>query len=301
MESNSAIQYQKSNLAWINWGWFLLCLCFFSPVSAFIGVPKLEAPVTDLTGTLTPDQVQALETKIRDFEAKKGSQIVVLIVPTTEPEDIAEFAIKVFDLNLIGRKGIDDGVILIVAKNDRKFRIEVGYGLEGVVSDAISKRITSEIIKPYFKNDDYVGGINAGVDQLIKLIEGEPLPEPTKRDADQGGDEGSFLFVLFAGLFIGSVLSSLFGRVIGALMAGIGSSLVASAFIGFGGGAILVGLMVFFLLSARFGGGGGWSNGGYGGHYGGGRGWSGGGSWGGGSSWGGGGGHGGGGGASDSW
>jgi len=283
--------------AWLSRGLLLLCLIYMNPALAFVDVPKLDSPVTDQTGTLTPEEVRTLESKLIAFEEQKGSQIVVLIIPTTQPEDIAEFGIKVMDLNRIGRKKIDDGVILIVAKDDKKFRIEVGYGLEGVIPDAIAKRITSEIIKPYFKNNDFTGGINAGVDQLVKLIEGEILPEPNRQDSYQGGGEGSFLFILFGGLFAGSMLSTLFGRVTGALIAGVGSALAASAFMGFGIGAILVGIIVFFLLSARFGGGGGWSNGGgYSGGYGSGS------SWGGGSdSWSGGGGSGGGGGASDSW
>lgn len=283
----------------------MLCLLLIQPAAAFVDVPKLESPVTDLTGTLSPAQAQALESKLLAFEKTKGSQIAVLIVPTTQPEDIAEFGIKVADLWRIGRKGVDDGVIFIIAKDDRKFRLEVGYGLEGVIPDAIAKRITSEIVKPYFKNNDFTGGINAGVDQLIKLIECEPLPEPEQQpmqEFSQGG-ESAFLFILFGGLFVGSMLSSFFGSVPGALLAGGGSTLIASSLMGFGIGAILLGLIVFFLLSARFGGGGGWSNGG--GYYGGGGGYPGGGSWGGsdsGSSWGGGGGGSfGGGGASDSW
>jgi uncharacterized protein len=294
--------------AWFGWGLLLLCLGFINPASAFVDVPKLESPVTDMTGTLSPAEIQALESKLLAFEKAKGSQIAVLIVPTTQPEDIAEFGIKVADLWRIGRKGVDDGVIFIITKDDRKFRLEVGYGLEGVIPDAVAKRITSEIVKPYFKNNDFVGGINAGVDQLIKLIEGEPLPEPEQQPAQQltQGDENAFIFILFGGLFVGSLLSSLFGRVPGALLAGGGSTLVASSLMGFGIGAIFLGLIVFFLLSARFGGGGGgWSNGGGygggGGYYGGGSSW-GGGSGDSGSSWGGGGGGSfGGGGASDSW
>ncbi|CAG7856286.1 hypothetical protein MCAMS1_00709 [biofilm metagenome] len=290
------------------WGLVLLCLGFINPASALVDVPKLESPVTDLTDTLSIAEAQALESKLLDFEKKKGSQIAVLIVPTTQPEDIAEFGIKVADLWRIGRKGVDDGVIFIIAKDDRKFRLEVGYGLEGVIPDAVAKRITSEIVKPYFKNNDFVGGINAGVDQLIKLIQGEPLPEPeSTSSAEQfaGSDSGeSYIFMIFGGLFAGSLFSSLFGRTAGSLLAGMGTSAVATFIFGFGIAAILLGLIVFFFLIVQFpGGGGGWSNGGgRGGYYGGG-------SWGGyssdsssSSSWGGGGGGSfGGGGASDSW
>lgn len=273
-------------------GWLIL-LCQLTSALAYVEIPKLSSRVTDLTSTLSTDQVQALESKLAAFEAKKGSQIAVLIVSTTQPEDIAEFGIKVADLWRIGRKGVDDGLILIIAKNDRKLRLEVGYGLEGVIPDAIAKRIIAETITPYFKAGDFIGGIDAGVDQIMGLIDGETLPAPVQQPASQQ-NEGSFLFLLFGGLFAGSLLSSMFGRVAGGLLAGFGSAAIASLFMGFGIAAIMVGLIVFFLISARFtGGGGGWSNGG-GGYYGGG-------SSGGSSSWGGGGGGFGGGGASGSW
>jgi uncharacterized protein len=263
---------------------WLILFCQLALAENYIEVPKLSARVTDLTSTLNPAQVQALESKLAAFEAKKGSQIVVLIVPTTQPEDIAEFGIKVADLWRIGRKGVDDGLILIIAKNDRKLRIEVGYGLEGVIPDAIAKRIIAETITPYFKNGDIASGIDAGVDQIIGLIDGEqlPAPEATQQDYSQQ-DEGGFIFLLFGGLFAGSMLSSMFGRVAGGLTAGIGSGVLAYLLLGFGIGAILIGIIVFFLTSARSGGGGGWSNGG-GGYYGGGGSWGGGGFGGGGAS-----------------
>ena len=274
----------------------LILLCQLTPAWAYIEIPKLSSRVTDLTATLSAEQAQALESKLAAFEAKKGSQIAVLIIPTTQPEDIAEFAIKVVDLWGIGRKGIDDGLILIIAKNDRKIRVEVNYGLEGVIPDAIAKRIGTETIAPYFKKNDYYGGINAGVDQIMGLIEGEQLPAPTQTNTSQQ-DEGGFIFLLFGGLFAGSLFSSMFGRVAGGLIAGIGSGILAYLLLGFGIGAILIGIIVFFLTSARSGGGGGWSNGG--GYYGGGGSWGGGSS--GGGSWSGGGGSGGGGGATSSW
>jgi uncharacterized protein len=287
-------------IARIRLGLCLLFLCQFATAWAYVEIPKLSTRVTDLTGTLNAGQAQALESKLAAFEVKKGSQIAVLIVPTTQPEDIAEFAIKVVDLWGIGRKGIDDGLILIIAKNDRKIRVEVNYGLEGVIPDAIAKRIGTETIAPYFKNNDYYGGINAGVDQIMGLIESEQLPAPTQTNISQQ-DEGGFIFLLFGGLFAGSLFSSMFGRVAGGLIAGIGSGFLAYFFLGFGIGAILIGIIVFFLTSARSGGGGGgWSNGGgYGGYYGGGGTW--GGSSSGGGSWSGGGGSGGGGGATSSW
>ncbi|MEQ1740607.1 MAG: YgcG family protein [Methyloglobulus sp.] len=281
---------------WLGFWLMLFCQLALAETTNFVEIPKLSSRVTDITNTLSTEQVQALESKLAAFEAKKGSQIAVLIVPTTQPEDIAEFAIKVVDLWGIGRKGIDDGLILIIAKNDRKIRVEVNYGLEGVIPDAIAKRIGTETIAPYFKNNDYYGGINAGVDQIIGFIEGEQLPAPTRTNTSQQ-DEGGFIFLLFGGLFAGSMLSSMLGRVAGGMIAGIGSGILAYFLLGFGIGAILIGIIVFFLTSARSGGGGGWSNGG-GGYYGGGSSWGGGSS---GGSWSGGGGSGGGGGATSSW
>ncbi len=127
-------------------GFFLLLFCISA--WAVVSVPELSRRVTDLTGTLNAEQVSALENKLAAFETQKGSQIAVLIVPTTGPKDIAEFGIEVADLWQIGRKAVDDGVILIVAKDDRKLRLEVGYGLEGVIPDAVAKRVIAETITP---------------------------------------------------------------------------------------------------------------------------------------------------------
>ena len=157
----------------------LLLLFFVTTVWAEVAVPTLAHRITDLTATLTAAQSTALENKLAAFEAKKGSQIAVLILPTTQPETIEAFGIRVFDTWKIGRKNINDGVILIVAKDDHKLRLEVGRGLEGAIPDAIAKRILAETIKPYFKNNDYAGGIHAGVNQIIELIEEEKLSEVT--------------------------------------------------------------------------------------------------------------------------
>jgi uncharacterized protein len=278
----------------IRYGLGLLLLLFISAVWAEISVPKLSRRVTDLTGTLTAAQVTGLEDKLAAFETRKGSQIAVLIVPTTQPQDIAEYGIQVADLWRIGRKNVDDGVIFIVAKDDRKLRLEVGYGLEGVIPDAIAKRIIAEIITPYFKAGDFAGGIDAGVDQLMALIDGEELPAPQGQSAMQQNAEGGYLFVLVAGLFVGSLLSSIFGRVMGGMIAGLGSAALVSLLFGLGIAAVIVGFLVFFMIGIGNSGGGWSSGGGFG---------RGGGSWGGGgsSSWGGGGGGFGGGGASGSW
>ncbi|MDP1665926.1 MAG: TPM domain-containing protein [Methylobacter sp.] len=268
-------------------GFFLLLFCMVS--WAIVGVPELSRRVTDLTTTLSAEQITKLENKLAAFEAKKGSQIAVLIVPTTQPKDISEFGIEVADLWQIGRKGVDDGVILIVAKDDRKLRLEVGYGLEGVIPDAVAKRVIAETITPHFKEGDYAGGIDAGVTQLMMLIEGEALPAPSENSGESLG-EGSFMFVLIGGLIAGFALSAMMGRVMGGMLAGLGSGVVAALVLGLAfSAALFVGLMVFFIVGVRSTGGRGWSSGGgFGGSSGGG-------------SWGGGGGRFGGGGASGSW
>ena len=258
-------------------------------VWALVGVPELSSRVTDLTATLSIEQASALENKLAEFERKKGSQIAVLMIPTTQPEDIAEYGIKVADLWQIGRNKVDDGIILIIAKDDRKLRLEVGYGLEGVVPDAVAKRIIAETITPYFKNNDYAGGIDAGISQIIRLIDGENLPPP-KQETVKVDNGGLFMMVLFGGMIVGFILSAIIGRVMGGLLAGLGSAGLATVLFGFSLGVIIIGLMIFFIVGIRQRGGG-WTNGG--GGFGGGMG--------GGSSWSGGGGGFGGGGASGSW
>ncbi|MDP1773193.1 MAG: TPM domain-containing protein [Methylobacter sp.] len=257
-------------------GFFLLLFCI--KVWAIVSVPELSRRVTDLTGTLSAEQATALENKLAAFETQKGSQIAVLIVPTTEPKDIAEFGIEVADLWQIGRKGIDDGVILIVAKDDRKLRLEVGYGLEGVIPDAVAKRVISETITPYFKNGDYAGGIDAGVAQLIGLIGGEALPAPSENQGDQQND-GAFMFILFGGLIVGFALSAMMGRVMGGVLAGLGSGVLAALVFGVTFFlALFIGLMIFFIVGIRSTDGHSWSSGGgFGGSSGGGSSWSGGG------------------------
>ncbi|MBC3921009.1 YgcG family protein [Undibacterium sp. CY18W] len=191
---------------------------------AQIAVPPIQNRVTDQTATLTTDQKAALEQKLRDFENKKGSQIAVLIVPTTAPETIEQYALRVAEQWKLGRKKVDDGAILLIAKNDRSLRIEVGYGLEGVLNDATSKRIISDTITPYFKQGDFNAGIQAGADQMIRVVDGEPLPAKTSRltsrtsDADGFQQYAPILFIM--ALVVGGVLRALFGRLPGAIVTG---------------------------------------------------------------------------------
>ncbi|MGC8508517.1 MAG: TPM domain-containing protein [Thiomonas sp.] len=238
--------------------------------AALVPVPALTAPVTDLTGTLTPQQTAALDQELRDFAARKGSQIAVLIVPSTAPEAIEQYSIRVTDVWKLGRKGQDDGVLLLVAKDDRTMRIEVGYGLEGAIPDAIAKRIIAEVITPQFRQGDFYGGLRDGVQSIMKLIDGEQLPPPRAAASAAGGanpTETAF-FLLIAAIVVGSALRAVLGRTIGSGLAGLiaggaGWLLIGSALLGLG-----LAVAAFFAVfsGVRFGGGpGGFGGGGFGG------------------------------------
>jgi len=258
--------------------------------------------VIDLTGTLSGGAVSSIEAKLADLETRKGSQIAVLIVPTTQPEEIEQYGIRVEDAWKLGRKGVDDGAYLIVAKNDRRVRIEVGYGLEGVLPDAIANRIITETITPHFKLGDYDGGIQAGVDQMISVVNGEPLPAPDRK-WERHSNLGNTLPLLLVVVFVASgVLRAMFGRLFGSvatggLAGGIAWLLSHVLPIGLGAG-VMAFVFAMLLGSTR-----GWSSGGLGGGFGGGLGggFGGRGGFGGGGGFSGGGGGGGGGGASGGW
>jgi len=187
-----------------------------------VAVPPLTAQVVDTTGTLSTEQQAALIQKLQAFETAKGSQIAVLLVQTTQPETIEQYALRVAENWKIGRKNVDDGAILVVALQDRALRIEVGYGLEGALTDITSKRIIEEIIVPQFRQGDFAGGVVAGVDQMIKVIEGEPLPEPVaKRSADSSNTIEDIAPLLFMGtIFIGGFLRKAIGKLPAALATG---------------------------------------------------------------------------------
>jgi uncharacterized protein len=239
-------------------------------VAAQIAVPELSRRVTDLTATLTPGQVSELETKLAAFEAQRGSQIAILIVPTTQPEDIAQFGIRVAERWKIGREKADDGVILLVAKNDRKLRLEVGYGLEGAIPDAIARRVIAETITPRFRAGDFYGGIAAGVEQVMRLIEGEALPPPAGPAEAEG--EASFLLLVVGGVVAGWVLSLLMSRAAAGGVAALGSGAVGAMLLGFTPMLLLIAMFVFAGVVSGFWRGGGWSShggGGFGGRGGG--------------------------------
>lgn len=254
-------------------------------------IPAPQGRVTDLTGTLTVAQAAALERELAAFEEKKGSQIAVLIVPTTRPEAIEQYAIRVAEQWKVGREGIDDGVIVLVAKNDLRLRIEVGYGLEGAIPDIKAKRVITEIMAPHFVQGDFDAGLRAGTQALMRLVEGEDLPPPAAGRAPGGGaDLQSMLVVLFMGaVFLAGVLPRLFGRFLGSLLTGGAVGVIAWIL----AGALLIGILagaIAFVFALAFGGtglgatrphrggwGAGWPGGGFGGGGFGGGGWSGGG------------------------
>jgi uncharacterized protein len=233
--------------------------------AAEIAVPPLKARVTDLTATLTSDQRAALEQKLAALEARKGSQVAVLLVPTTLPETVEQYAIRVFDQWKLGRKGMDDGVLLLVAKNDRKLRIEVGYGLEGAIPDAIAKRVMDEDIVPLFKQGNFYGGISAGTDRVSKLIEGESMPPPKRATAPGSGWSTETYFIGFIILAMASqLLHSLLGRFLGAGVAGVAAGIVGYVLAGLTA-AVIIGLIAFVIslfIGAAGRHGSGWSSGG---------------------------------------
>jgi uncharacterized protein len=238
-----------------------------APAQGLVEVPALRSPVTDLTGTLTPDQAAALEAKLRSFEQARGSQVAVLIVSTTQPEAIEQYAIRVADAWKLGRQGVDDGAILIVAKDDRRLRVEVGYGLEGALPDATANRIIDEVIVPRFREGDFYGGISAGVDRMLRVIEGEALPEPERRPPASAVPGLSTLlpFLFIFALVGGSIFRRLFGRVGGAFATGGLVGFLTWLLVGILGVSLLAGIVAFvFSLIGGLGGGGGRGPGGSG-------------------------------------
>jgi uncharacterized protein len=244
----------------------LSLLALALPALALQPIPKLEARVTDLTGTLTAAEQAELEQKLRAFEERKGAQIAILVVPTTQPEEIEQYSIRVVDQWKLGRAKPDDGVLVLLAKDDHTTRIEVGYGLEGALTDATSNRIIDESMIPLFKQGQYYAGLNAGVAQIMRVVDGEPLPPPDKSWKGNGnGLFNSLPLLIFGFLVASSLLRAMFGRVGGAaatagvvgLIAWVLSQVLLAAV-----GVAVLGFLLSLVLGLR---GGGWSSGGRGG------------------------------------
>jgi uncharacterized protein len=246
-----------------------LLLGWIFPALALVAVPQLTGRVVDQTGTLSSGDIAQLTQKLADLQSRKGSQVAVLIVPMTDGEPIEQFSLRVAEAWKIGRKKIDDGALLVVAKNDRKLRIEIGYGLEGVLTDVTSKRIIDEIITPKFKSGDFAGGISAGIDKMIGLINGEKLPEPEPSHWDDGFNFDVFNpFWLFFAFVISGLFRSMLGRLLGSVATGGAVALLvwflfgglAAAF-GIGVLAFLVAFIVDFIPTGGGGRSSGWSGG----------------------------------------
>jgi uncharacterized protein len=249
--------------------------------AADVAVPPLTGRVFDQTGTLSGGDIASLTERLKDLEARKGSQIAVLIVPTTAPETIEQYSIRVAEAWKIGRKKIDDGALLVVAKDDHHLRIEVGYGLEGSLTDVTAHRIIDEVITPKFKAGDFAGGISEGIDRIIKVIDGETLPAPEPPHwQEQGAFNRADLlnpFVLFGLVILGGFLRTVLGRLVGASVTGGVVAVVAWFIAGSIAAALLAGgvgfVVAMFAEAFVPTGPTGRSRGGYGGGYSGG-GWS---------------------------
>ena len=251
---------------------FTYLIIFFSCVSLAwaadsteISIPSITHHVTDLTSTLTNPQQIELENQLKAFEARKGSQIALLIIPTTQPETIEQYSLRVVEKWKIGRAKIDDGALLLIAKNDKAMRLEVGYGLEGPLNDAVSKQIISNIITPRFQQNDFYGGVQAGIESIIHIIDGESLPAPNNASNNNSvnKEKGShwLIFALLIGLFAGKILKTMLGIFPGALISGLLASVIVWVLGSAIFTALLAGLFSFFF--ALTGGRSGFSNGWY--------------------------------------
>jgi uncharacterized protein len=265
---------------------FALLFAWASLARADVAIPQLTGRVVDQTGTLSDSDIAQLTQTLKNLEMRKGSQVAVLIVPTTQPETIEQFSIRVADAWKIGRKKIDDGALLVIAKNDRKLRIEVGYGIEGALTDVAARRIIDEDITPRFRTGDFAGGVAAGVRRIVSVIDGEPLPAPqpeASHSADLDLESVGQLapFILIGSIIAGGMLRALFGRLLGSAatggLVGVVTWMVA--------GSAIVALLLFavaFVIAfigdafasagptyrgrsgGGYSGGGGWSGGGWG-------------------------------------
>lgn len=261
---------------------FLLFACLPAWAQQAAAIPALTSPVVDATGTLSAEQKQQLEQQALALQQRKGSQLQVLVVSSTQPETVEQYTQRVFDQWKLGRQGVDDAVILVVAKDDRRVRIQPGYGLEGAIPDAIANRVIQEYLVPKFRAGDYGGGIADATAQLVKLIDGEPLPAPVSDNRGNEGNGGGWIFALFAAFIAASIVRGVFGKApkgVRSLFTGGAAGGVAwllSSLIPLAGIAGFIGL-IYGLMSVSagryarhggwggFGGGGGWGGGGFGG------------------------------------
>jgi uncharacterized protein len=230
---------------------FFLVLAIYSSGLA-LEVPPLRGRVNDYAQLLPQERARALEAQLEKFEQETGHQIAVLTIPSLEGDSLEDFSIRVAETWKIGKKGFDNGAILLIARDDRKLRIEVGYGLEGVLPDAIASRIIREVITPRFRSGDFAGGIEAGVEAILKVTRGEPLPEQARRAPGPAGSEGASLhnilmITAMLALFIGLTRRRLLSGALGGAASGLVTTLVALRGLGL---VLLPALMVGALLGA---------------------------------------------------
>jgi uncharacterized protein len=235
-----------------------LLVCWTFAAAADVAVPPLSGRVVDQTGTLSASDISSLTQRLEDFEKRKGSQLVVLIVPTSTPETIEQYSIRVAEVWKIGRKKIDDGVLLLVVKNSHKVRIEVGYGLEGALTDVTSKRIIDEVIVPRFQSGDFAGGISVGVEWIMAVIDGETLPAPQSQRTPQSSRQPEMprqnlwrylvnnpLSVVVV-ILVAATLYTVLGRLIGSVVTGGLVGALAWRFMGLWEPALIMGGLAFF-------------------------------------------------------
>jgi uncharacterized protein len=241
--------------------WVLLLLPLAGWAADQVPVPELRAPVTDLTQTLTSEQIASLESNLRALQTRKGSQLAILLVPTTQPETIEQYSIRVVDVWKLGRKDTDDGVLLLVAKDDRAVRIEVGYGLEGVLNDATTNRIIRQLIVPQFRTGNYYQGISDASARIIQLIDGEVLPEPATNEPRGKATELPWPLLIFAVVVGGSLLRSVFGRLPSAGLTAGGAGVLVWLFFGSVVAGLVAAIFAFAFVLGSGGSHGGWSSG----------------------------------------
>ncbi len=244
----------------------LLMLPRLASAVDLVPVPELRSPVTDLTHTLSADQISSLDHQLRAFSLRKGSQFAILIIPTTQPETIEQYSIRVVEAWQLGRKKTDDGVLLLIARDDRTVRIEVGYGLEGVLNDATTNRIIRQLIVPQFRADAYYQGISDASKRIIQLIDGEVLPEPDVSSAPDGRSNNlPWPLLIFVAMVGGSVARSWFGRMIAAGLTSAVVGLITWLFMSSITFSLVTALFAFLFVVAGMGhrgrGNGGWSSG----------------------------------------
>jgi len=260
--------------------WLLATACALVAAQGVQELPALSARVIDQTGTLDAASLAALDAKLAAFEQERGSQMVVLMVATTAPEDIADYTQRLGDAWKIGRPNVGDGVLFVIAKDDRRLRIATAKALEGAIPDLLARRILDQVVTPAFRQDDYAGGINAGVDQILARIRGEELPLPDAAQKPSASGDLAWpdllIFLAFAVPMVAAVLRGIFGNKLGTLLTGLGAGGLAyllSAVFWIAVGAGLLGMVAALFMqhlpmhsgTGRGGRGGPWVGGGFGG------------------------------------